>query len=436
MVTTTPAPTSPASDRITAAGWRIVLLASLGGTLEFYDFVIFGVFARDIAAAVFPNASPIASLMASFATFAVGYLARPFGGIVLAHYGDRYGRRKVFLWSVFVMSAATLGMGLVPSYAQWGVAASLLMVVLRLLQGFCLGGELPGALTYVVETAPRIAPLVCGVVFACVTMGVAAATAVSLSVRTWLDPALVLVYGWRIAFVIGGLGGVLSFVLRRSLEESSEFEKMRSLASRQPFVELLRTHRTHVLVGCALLAGTGCFNGLFFSHLPAYLAGVLQYDPKQAVFSQTVGVIASAIGILATGWIGDRIPPRYLLRTGVTLLLVFAYPFYLALESRSVNLTLLLVLAGLAAGLTNGSFAVLLTDLFPTRVRFTGVALGFNVSFTLFSGTAPLVATSLIGGTGQMASPAFLMMACALIALVGSLWVERYGGNVMIKAHS
>ena len=165
-----------------------MLLASLGGTLEFYDFVIFGVFASDIAAAMFPSASPIASLMASFAAFAAGYLARPFGGIVLAHYGDRYGRRQVFLWSVFVMSAATLGMGLVPSYAQWGVAASALMVVLRLLQGFCLGGELPGALTYVVETAPRIAPLVCGVVFSCVTMGVAAATAVSLSVRTWLDP--------------------------------------------------------------------------------------------------------------------------------------------------------------------------------------------------------------------------------------------------------
>ena len=158
------------------------------------------------------------------------------------------------------------------------------------MQGFCLGGELPGALTYVVETAPRIAPFVCGVVFACVTMGVAAATAVSLSVRTLLDPALVPIYGWRIAFVIGGLGGVLSFVLRRSLEESPEFERMRSLASRQPFRELLRTHTAQVLVGCALLAGTGCFNGLFFSHLPAYLSGVLQYDPRQAVFSQTVGV--------------------------------------------------------------------------------------------------------------------------------------------------
>jgi len=419
------------ADRITAAGWRIVLLASLGGTLEFYDFVIFGVFARDIAAAVFPNASPIASLMASFATFAVGYLARPFGGIVLAHYGDRYGRRRVFLWSVFVMSAATLGMGLVPSYAQWGVGASLLMVALRLLQGFCLGGELPGALTYVVETAPRIAPFVCGVVFSCVTMGVAVATAVSLSVRTWLAPELVPVYGWRIAFVIGGLGGVLSFVLRRSLEESPEFERMRSLASRQPFGDLLRTHKTQVLVGSALLAGTACFNGLFFSHLPAYLSGVLQYDPKQAVFSQTIGVLASAAGILLTGWIGDRIPPRYLLRTGVALLLVFSYPFYLALETRAFNLSLLLTLAGLAAGLTNGSFAVLLTDLFPTRIRFTGVALVFNVSFTIFSGTAPLVATTLIRDTGQFASPAFLMMGSAVLALVGSLWVKQYGGNVL-----
>lgn len=422
---------APASDRITDAGWRIVLLASLGGTLEFYDFVIFGVFARDIAAAVFPNASPLASLMASFAAFAAGYLARPFGGIVLSHYGDRYGRRTVFLWSVFVMSAATLGMGLVPSYAQWGVGASALMVALRLLQGFCLGGELPGALTYVVETAPRIAPLVCGVVFSCVTMGVAVATAVSLAVRTWLAPELVPVYGWRIAFVIGGLGGILSFVLRRSLEESPEFERMRSLASRQPFGDLLRTHKTQVLVGCAVLAGTACFNGLFFSHLPAYLSAVLQYDPKQAVFSQTVGVLSSAAGILLTGWIGDRIPPRYLLRAGVALLLLFSYPFYSALETRSVNLTLLLVLAGLAAGLTNGSFAVLLTDLFPTRIRFTGVALVFNISFTLFSGTAPLVATTLIRDTGQSASPAFLMMGSALLALVGSLWVDQYGGNVM-----
>ena len=410
-----------------------MLLASLGGTLEFYDFVIFGVFAKDIGDAVFPNASPLVSLMASFAAFATGYLARPIGGIVLSHYGDRHGRRQVFLWSLFVMSAATLGMGLVPSYAQWGIAASVLMVVLRLVQGFCLGGELPGALTYVVETAPRSAPFTCGVVFACVTMGVAVATVVSVSVRTFLDPASVASYGWRIAFVLGGLGGVLSFVLRRSLEESPEFTRLRNLAVRQPFRELLRTHTVHVIVGCAVLAATACFTGLFFSHLPAYLGAVLKYDPRQAVLSQTIGVIAHALAILCVGWVGDRIPPRYLLRIGAGLLLVLAYPFYVALETRAMNLTLLLVLAGLCGGLTNGSFAVLLTDLFPTRIRFSGVALAFNVAFTIFSGMSPLAATTLIRETGAAASPAVLIAGAAVLALIGSVWHPRYGRNVLTR---
>jgi MFS transporter, MHS family, proline/betaine transporter len=419
--------------RISIGGWRIVLLASLGGTLEFYDFVIFGIFARDIADALFPSGSPLVSLMASFAAFAAGYLARPLGGVVLSHFGDRYGRRQVFLWSIFVMSLATTGMGLVPTYRQWGAAASALMVFLRIVQGFCLGGELPGALTYVVETAPGIAPFVCGVVFACVTMGVAAATAVSLTLRSLLPIDSIPVLAWRIAFVVGGLGGVVSFVLRRALEESPEFARMRSLASRQPLPDLLRTHSLPVLVGCAVLAGTACFNGLFFSHLPAYLAGVLHYDARAGVYSQTVGVIASSLAILATGWLGDRIQPRYLLRVGVALLVLFAYPFYSSLEARSVNLTLLLTLAGIVAGLTNGSFACLLTDLFPTRIRFTGVALVFNISFTIFSGTAPLVATTLIREVDSATAPALLMIGCGLIALAGSFFVTRYGGNVLAR---
>jgi len=419
--------------RISIGGWRIVLLASLGGTLEFYDFVIFGIFARDIADALFPSGSPLVSLMASFAAFAAGYLARPLGGIVLSHFGDRYGRRQVFLWSIFVMSLATTGMGLVPTYRQWGASASALMVFLRIVQGFCLGGELPGALTYVVETAPRIAPFVCGVVFACVTMGVAAATSVSLALRSLLPIDSIPALAWRLAFIIGGLGGIVSFVLRRALEESPEFARMRSLASRQPFRDLLRTHAAPVLVGCAVLAGTACFNGLFFSHLPAYLTGVLHYDARAGVYSQTVGVIASSLAILATGLLGDRIQPRYLLRVGVALLVLFAYPFYSSLEARSANLTLLLTLAGVVAGLTNGSFACLLTDLFPTRIRFTGVALVFNISFTIFSGTAPLVATTLIRDLGSATAPALLMIGCGLIALAGSFFVTQYGGHVLAR---
>jgi MFS transporter, MHS family, proline/betaine transporter len=419
--------------RISAAGWRIVLLASLGGTLEFYDFVIFGVFAKDIADAIFPNPTPLVSLMASFGAFAVGYFARPIGGIVLSHFGDRYGRRRVFLISLFTMSGATLGMGLVPAFAQWGAAASALMVTLRLVQGFCLGGELPGALTYVVETAPRHAPFVCGVVFSCVTMGVAAATGVSLAVRTWLPVERVAALGWRLAFVIGGLGGLISFVLRRSLEESPEFARMKELAARQPFREVLKGYLGPVAAGVAALAATSGFTGLFFSHMPAYMSGILHYDARQTVLSQTIGVIVHAIGILAVGRLADHVQPRVLLRVGAVALAALAFPFYSALADRSWPPTLLLVLAGACASLVNGSFAVLLTDLFPTRVRFSGVALGFNIAFTAFSGTAPLVATSLIRGTGSNVAPAFVMIAYGVLTLAASFLLRRAGGHVLAR---
>jgi MFS transporter, MHS family, proline/betaine transporter len=135
---------------------------------------------------------------------------------------------------------------------------------------------------------------------------VAVATGVSLSVRTLLDPEMLPVYGWRIAFVLGGLGGVLSFVLRRSMEESPESVRLKGLASRQPFGDLMRTHTSQVLVGSAVLAGTACFNGLFFSYLPAYLSAVLKYDPRQVVFSQTAGVLALAAGVLVVAWLGNR----------------------------------------------------------------------------------------------------------------------------------
>ena len=227
------------------------------------------------------------------------------------------------------------------------------------------------------ETAPRIAPFVCGVVFACVTMGVAVATGVSLGVRTFMDPRLVPVYGWRIAFILGGLGGVLSFVLRRSLEESPEFERMRSLASRQPFRELLKTHASTALIGCALLAGTGCFNGLFFSHLPAYLSGVLQYDPRQAVLfaDHRRDRVVGRHPRHRLAWRPHSTALPAATRRGVAA--GFRLPFYAALESRAINLTLLSRWPDLVAGLTNGSFAVpadgLVPDPHPLHRRGAGL---------------------------------------------------------------
>ena len=420
-----------ANEAISKAGWKIVLLASLGGTLEFYDFVIFGVFGADIGRAIFPSSTPLVELVASYGAFAAGYFARPVGGIVLSHFGDRYGRRNVFLLSLFVMSSATFAMGLVPTYATWGVAASVTMVLLRLLQGFCIGGELPGALTYVVETAPRQAALVCGVVFACVTYGVAVATGVSVAVRSFLAPELVADYGWRIAFILGGLGGIVSFAARRAMEESPEFVKMKALAARHPFREVLRSHRGAVLTGIGILALTGGFNGLYFSHMPGYLGRVLGYDARQAVVAATIGVVIHASMIFVVGWLARRIAPLTLLRIGTVGLLIFGYPFYAALAAKPASPTALLVGIGLVAGFINGVYACLLTDLFPTRIRFSGVALSFNVSFTLFSGTAPLVATELIRQTGSNVAPALILVVCGALTLVASFLHPKYSGHVL-----
>ena len=200
---------------------------------------------------------------------------------------------------------------------------------------------------------------------------------------------------------------------------------MKQLASRQPFREVLRTHGRPVLVGVSILAATGGFNGLFFAHMTAYMSGVLRYGPRQAVIAQTIGVVVHAMGILAVGRIADRVDPRVLLRVGAVTLAVLAFPFYAALAARLLPPTLLMVAAGTIASLVNGTFAVLLTGLFPTRIRFSGVALGFNIAFTTFSGTAPLVATSLIRSTGMQTAPAIVMVACGALTLVASLFVPR-----------
>jgi len=220
---------TPETSQLSASSRRTTLLASLGGALEYYDFIIYGIFAAEIARAIFPASSSLVSLMASFGAFAVGYVARPVGGIVLSHFGDRFGRRKVFVVSLLGMSGATLGMGLVPSFEQWGLAAPALMVFLRLLQGFCLGGELPGAMTYVVEVAPKRAVFASGFVFFCVMGGVVVATVLTLVIQSSMTPEQVASYGWRCTGPAGFLGASLAGGVSRvrARQETSLVEPVR-----------------------------------------------------------------------------------------------------------------------------------------------------------------------------------------------------------------
>ncbi|MDR8396186.1 MFS transporter [Paraburkholderia sp. USG1] len=417
-------------DSLTRSQWRLIILASLGGALEFYDFVVYGVFAQFIGRAFFSMLDPMMALVLSFAVFAIGYLSRPLGGAVLSWFGDRYGRRRVFIVSVIVVSLSTIGMGLVPTYASWGLAATFTMILLRLVQGFCLGGELPGSITYVVETVPRRAGFVCGIVFFCVNSGVLLAAAVNLGVHAVLTPDDVAAYGWRFAFIFGGVIGLLGFWLRRKLEETPEFAHMKHIASKHPFAELMQEHWRPVLLGILTTAATAGYNGLLFAHMPAYLDKVLHYDPHEVALGQNVALATASIGILIIGRIGDSMPRRHLMRAGALLLIVLTMPFYHAAVSHRMDLIVLMLLGGLGAALINGTFACIIADMFPTRVRFSGVALAFNLSFTIFSGTAPLIGTWLIARTGNLAAPGYFMVACAVLTFVATFGLKALSGKI------
>jgi MFS family permease len=422
----TPAATLSRSD------WRVILLASLGGALEFYDFVVYSQFAQYIGRNFFPNDDPMVSLVVSFGVFAVGYFARPLGGIFFSHIGDRIGRRRVLIITILAMSAATAGIGLLPTYAQWGITASVLLVLLRIVQGFCLGGELPGAIAYVVETAPHRSGLSVGIVFFCVNTGVALAALLNLAVHETLPVEEIGDWGWRIGFLVGGALGLVSFVLRLSLEESREFARIRAVAgaSAVPVAEVVRTHPVAVIVGMGILAVTAGFNGLLFA-MPAFLPQTMGYEAVRAIEAQNAALIIMSFGLLFFAWLSDRVPRKALALAGTTLLIVLSWPFFRAAEEMSVSLLALFAAAGVVGAICAGTVIAISADLFPTRIRFSGVALSYNLSFTLFSGLAPVVAALLARNTGVAATAAYYMIGCAALSFAAALVMHRYDGRIV-----
>ena len=390
----------PQLPGLSRAQWKMILIASLGGSLEFYDFIVYGFFAHHIAAQFFPNASSLISMLAAFSVLAIGYVIRPLGGIVLSSWGDRYGRRPVFLGSIIVVTTATICLGVLPSFQSWGITASILLILLRMLQGFCVGGEMPGAITYAVEAAPRRAGLAVGIIICAVNVGVLLATFVNLGIQSYLSSADAAAYGWRIAFLFGGACGIVSYWMRRNLDESPEFKEMHGAVVKQPFRETLRHHGKAVVAGALTIAVMAGVNGILYGHMPAYLVQQLHYAPRTAAVAQNAYLIVSSFGLLAAGWLGDKIPRRYLLRTSAVLLIVFSYPFYWALVNHTVDPVVLFVLAGVAFSLASGTWASVLADQFPVRIRFSGIALAYNVSVVVFSGFAPQLLS--LGITGEV----------------------------------
>jgi MFS family permease len=402
----------------------VVSLASLGGSLEYYDFIIYSIFAQYIARQFFPTNDPFVSLILAFSVLTLGFLARPLGGIVLSWLGDRYGRRPVFLGSLFTTTAATILIGLLPSYESWGVAAPLLLVLLRLVQGICLGGELPGALTYAVEAAPQRAGLACAVIILCVNAGVLVATFVNLGIQYSMPPADVASYGWRIAFLLGGFMGCVSYMLRRSLEESPEFLRMHAV-SKNPIRELLQEHRPAVLAAAGVAAVVGGFTGILYGFVPAYLVHSLHYSPSETALALTTLLLVSSAGLIVAGWAGDHLPRHIILRVGTALLIVTVIPIWSLITGGNENLVLLLGALGLVFSISSGIWPSIIATLFPTRVRFSGIAFSYNLCITILSGFAPLAASTMIERTGVVAAPAIYIAACAVLTFVSTFAVAR-----------
>ncbi|WP_233853938.1 MFS transporter [Paraburkholderia sp. HD33-4] len=362
--------------------------------------------------------------------FAIGYVSRPLGGVVLSSLGDRFGRRVIFLVSVLAMSAATIGIGLIPGYASIGVMAPVLLVLLRLAQGFFLAGELPCSITYVVEEIPVRASLVSGLVIFCLNSGVLTATLISLTLHSLLNAADVLTYGWRIAFIFGGVIGLVSYWLRTSLEESSEYQRLKSHKAKRPFRKVLTEYPKQVAIGVGVAGIVNASNSLLFVVLPSYMTTVLHYAPASVSAGKNLGIATMSASLLLFAWLGDLVPPRHWHRIGSLIMLLARYPFYRLVAAHEIGPFVAFMAIGFVGGFVNGAYAYLLADLFSTNVRFSGIALSLNLATVVFTGITPLVVTQLVHHTGSTTAPGIFLTGVALIALLAGVFVGRFGGQI------
>jgi MHS family proline/betaine transporter-like MFS transporter len=407
--------------------FRVIVLASLGGALEGYDYLLYGLFASYISAAFFPTGNAVTSLASTFAVYASGYFIRPIGGLVMAHFGDIVGRRKIFLVSMLVVSLATIAMGLMPSYETVGIGATIGFVLLRVVQGFGVGGEVAGAITYAAESAGKRLGLACGVLFGIGCAGSVFASTVNVFLQTLLPARLAELYAWRVAFVIGGLLGFVFLWTRRYLSESAAFERVKVVRETTPFAEVMRDYKPQIVLALSMISVVGTYNAFLLAYLPAYLIRVLHYSGAETAAGVGVGITSLAIFVIGLGALADATSRKWMFRLGALCMTVGAWPMFHALATHHVSLTVLFILYGIFGGMTHSSFVAMLAKLFPTRVRFTGIAFCYNIGLAVFQGLTPIMATLLLLRSGHsLEAPAFVLIGTACVALAASFFVHRF----------
>jgi MFS family permease len=407
---------------------KVLLLSALGGALEFYDFVVFVFFTKTLAQLFFPPQIPawLAQLQV-FAIFAAGYLVRPLGGVVMAHFGDRIGRKRMFSLSIFLMALPTLCIGLLPTYAQLGVLAPLLLLGLRVLQGLAIGGEMPGAWVFVAEHAP---PARIGFAVASLSAGINVGTLMGsamASLIAWMfSPAEVLDHGWRVPFLVGGVFGFVSVWLRRWLEETPVFAQLRAqrrLAPELPFKQVLRDHRGGVVV--SMLATWILTAGIVIVILmtPTLIQSGFGIPAELATRGNLIAATSLVVGCIWTGILSDRIGRGPALLVASLCLLVAVYALYLDLAAGGRHFLPLYALAGFTAGVAGVVPAVMIAA-FPAAVRYTGLALSYNLAYAIAGALTPPLISALSSHAGPLA-PAHYVALVALVNVATALYLWK-----------
>lgn len=407
---------------------KIVFLASLGGALEFYDFVIYVIFAPIISQTFFPETDKFAALMSVYAVFAIGYLIRPLGGIVFSHFGDKYGRKKTFIFSVILMAVPTLLIGFLPTYQQIGIFSSILLIFLRLLQGLSIGGEIPGALTFTCEhVEPRSRALACGVIFSFLNFGIFLGSVMSLILTNLLSNEQLLSFGWRIPFVFGGCLGIFSFYIRKQLSESPLFIAFKNTAeqTRVPFIEAISGYWRKILQGIGLTCLGAVMINLIFLYMPTYLSTILAYSKEQATLFNTINLAFYSLLLIFLCWCGDRFGRKLILLIGASGFILLSYFLFTTL---SMQTTQSLIIALSIFGFLSSFIMVypsLLVELFPVSIRYTGIAISYNLAFAFFGGLTPFIATYLIKTYNNNIAPSFYLIFSALFCFIAVLTIKK-----------
>lgn len=401
---------------------KVVTASFIGNFVEWFDYAVYGYLAGTIATAFFPNTDRQAALLATFALFAISFFVRPIGGFIWGHIGDRVGRRTALSWSILIMSLATFCIALIPPYAMIGIGAPILLLLIRVVQGFSASGEYAGASAFLVEYAPpHRRGLYAAVVPASTATGLLLGSLLAALLTGLLSEADMNSWGWRLPFLLAAPMGLIGRYIRTKLEDTPVFQALakEDEVIHAPAGDLFRKYWKLLILatGAVLLNAVGFY--VILSYMPTYLTEEIGLGATQSYLATTLALVTYIGFILLTGIASDRFGRRRVLMSASICFIVFTVPAFMLLETKNFGVILLVqILLGGMLTLNDGTLPSFLAEMFPTKVRYSGFAVSFNLSNALFGGTAPFMATLLIARTGSDLAPAFYLAAAALVSLI------------------